>query len=121
MYAAPSAMRTSPDGPLGDGPLGDGGALLMIGEDGGIGAGAAESGAGRVAPGWRTRAFSTKRLRTGSPGRNRSSCPARAFSSLRARSSHSLCGLGFRSPSEQMVLWRGPFGVWTDSTRRELV
>ena len=51
-----------------------------------------------------------------SVGSSRSPWPTSASSILRASLSHSSRDRGLRSPSEQMVFWRGPFGVWTNST-----
>ena len=45
-------------------------------------------------------------------------CPSSADSILCASPSQCSAGAGSKLPSEQMVRWRGPWGVCTDSTRR---
>ena len=78
---------------------------------------------GRRAPGAerrrgaRVRALSRSSATSGGSS-NRVCWPARAACMRRAILSHCSRGLGERSPSEQMVFWRGPLGVEMDSTSR---
>jgi hypothetical protein len=67
---------------------------------------------------WRVWIWRTICSTSGSGFENKLACPTKASSTLRARRSQSSAGRGLRSPKEQMTLWRGPLGVWMDSTSK---